>query len=134
MNMLHPNDPQEAREFFGRKLRFTVGPWDLKTLEKQGADFAILDLRRSEDYASEHIPGALSLPEGRWPSLAGLSKTGVNVLYCYNQQCHLAARAAFQFAQAGYSVMELEGGFQAWKDAKLGVERGEWAGNEPKSA
>jgi rhodanese-related sulfurtransferase len=124
MTELHPNDPQEAREFFSRKLSYSIGPAEVKALLDQDTDFALIDVRAAEDYAKEHVPGALNLPEGRWKSLAGLEKNKVNVVYCYNQQCHLAARAAFQFAGAGYQVMELEGGFKTWKEQSLPVEGG----------
>lgn len=130
MNSIHPNDPQEAQEFFSRKLCFTLGPTEAEKLIIDGVNATIIDVRQSEDYAKEHIPNALNLPEGRWSSLAGLSKTGVNVIYCYDQQCHLAARACFQFAHAGYPVMELEGGFAVWKQKGLGVERGEVASDQ----
>lgn len=125
MTVLPKPDSREAKEFFSRKLSFTVGPADVKKYLDEKTDFVLIDVRRAEDYAKEHIPGALNLPEGRWSSFAGLSKSQVNVLYCYTQQCHLAARAAVHFASAGYPVMEMEGGFQAWKDSGHGIERGE---------
>ena len=68
-------------------------------------------------------PTAVSLPKERWDAGAGLSKERLNVLYCYSQVCHLAATAAAQFAERGYSVMELEGGFEGWKENMLPVER-----------
>jgi rhodanese-related sulfurtransferase len=124
MTNLPKNNPQEAEEYFSRKLSFTLGPTDVKALLEKDADFALIDVRDADAYAHEHIPGALNLPEGRWSSFAGLDKAKVNVLYCYNEQCHLAARAAFQFAVAGYSVMELEGGFAVWKAGGFDIEKG----------
>lgn len=123
MPELHLNDPQEAKEYFSRKLSFTLGPAEVKHYQEGDESFVLLDVRQAEDYAKEHIPGALNLPEGRWASLAGLDKHKIHILYCYNQQCHLAARAAFQFASAGYSVMEMDGGFQAWKDFQYETEK-----------
>jgi rhodanese-related sulfurtransferase len=131
MSDLHLNDPQEAEDFFSRKLSFTLGPVEVKDHLERNVDFALIDVRRAEDYAEGHIPGALNLPEGRWSSYAGLAKNKVNVLYCYTQQCHLAARAAFQFAAAGYPVMELEGGFATWKENGFDIERD---GEERKTA
>jgi rhodanese-related sulfurtransferase len=46
----------------------------------------------------------------------------VNVVYCYSQTCHLAAKAALAFLDKGFPVMELEGGFAAWKDHGFDVE------------
>jgi rhodanese-related sulfurtransferase len=44
------------------------------------------------------------------------------VVYCYTQQCHLAANACAQFAAKGFPVMELEGGFANWKEHQLDIE------------
>jgi hypothetical protein len=35
----------------------------------------------------------------------------------------LAANAALEFASRGFPVMELEGGFEAWKENELEVEK-----------
>jgi hypothetical protein len=51
-----------------------------------------------------------------------LAKERTNVLYCYSQVCHLAATAALGLTTRGYPVMELEGGFEGWKDNELPVE------------
>jgi rhodanese-related sulfurtransferase len=37
--------------------------------------------------------------------------------------CHLAATAAVQFAEHGFSIMEMDGGFAAWQDNDLKVEK-----------
>ena len=39
------------------------------------------------------------------------------------QVCHLAANACVAFASQGFPVMELEGGFTAWKEHDLEIER-----------
>jgi len=44
-----------------------------------------------------------------------LSKDKLNVLYCYNPQCHLASEAASALVAQGYPVIEMEGGFSAWE-------------------
>jgi rhodanese-related sulfurtransferase len=52
-----------------------------------------------------------------------MSRDKMHIFCCYTQQCHLAAQACVKFANRGYSVMELEGGFAAWKAAELDIER-----------
>ncbi|HWQ90259.1 MAG TPA: rhodanese-like domain-containing protein [Clostridia bacterium] len=118
---LMKNDPEKARQFFADKLAFTTGPVELARNLKQ-ADIVVIDVREAEDYQKGHIPGALNLPHDRWTSLDGLRKDALNVLYCYTQQCHLAATAALQFASKGFPVMELEGGFEAWKENDMEIE------------
>jgi rhodanese-related sulfurtransferase len=53
----------------------------------------------------------------------GLSRDKTNILYCYTQNCHLAANAAVAFAAKGFPVMETDGGFEAWKESDLDIER-----------
>jgi len=116
------NDPAKARQFFADKIAFTTGPVELSHCLKDSGNVAVIDVRYPDDYAKGHVPGAINLPKDKWQSCAGLRKDAVNVVYCYTQQCHLAATAAIEFAKNGYSVMEMEGGFEAWKKADLEIE------------
>jgi rhodanese-related sulfurtransferase len=117
------NDPAKAKEFFSDKIRFTTGPVELSRALEEGADIVVVDVREEEDYLKGHIPGATSLPQERWDTYEGLSREKLNVLYCYTHVCHLAATAAVQFAEHGFSVMEMDGGFEAWKENDLKVEK-----------
>ncbi|HTC78351.1 MAG TPA: rhodanese-like domain-containing protein, partial [Terriglobales bacterium] len=83
--------------------------------------------RAEEDYQKGHIPGAINLPQEKWDTYEGLSRDKLNVLCCYSAVCHLAATAAVQFASEGFSVMEMDGGFEAWKENDLKVEKGQRA-------
>ncbi len=81
-----------------------------------GENINVVDVRYAEDYRTGHIPGAVNLPGDKWDSLKGLEHGKVNIVYCYSQVCHLAAAAALLFAENGFSVMELEGGFDEWQN------------------
>jgi rhodanese-related sulfurtransferase len=117
------HSPAEARRFFEDKLAFTTGPVELDRWIKAGENnLVIVDVREAEDFAKGHIPGAINLPKEGWQNPQGLSRDKTNVVYCYTQQCHLAANACVQFASMQYPVMELDGGFAAWKQAELDVE------------
>jgi rhodanese-related sulfurtransferase len=83
----------------------------------------VLDVRASKDFKKGHIPGAISLPQENWNTMAGLRRDSMNIIYCYAQTCHLGANAAMQFAAKGYSVMEMEGGFASWKEQRLKMAR-----------
>ncbi len=115
-------DTKRAIEFFEAKLDFTTGPIELDDLLRREENINIIDVRRSEDYSSGHIPGAISLPKDEWTTFSGLSKDKVNIIYCYSEACHLAATAAKYFAEHEFPVMELEGGFEEWSRAGLPVE------------
>lgn len=118
------NDPAKAREFFADKMAFTTGPVEVShELERGSADIVVIDVREEEDYRKGHVPGAINLPRERWESCEGLQKDKLNVLYCYAHVCHLAATAAVGFAGKGYPVMEMDGGWEAWTENELKVEK-----------
>lgn len=109
-------NPEKAQCYFSKMLAFTLGPIELKSLMDEGK-VKVVDVRKAEDYEIAHIPTAISIPEAQIPDeLDKLSKEEVSVVYCYNQQCHLGAKAALTLAQYGYPVMLLEGGFKTWTE------------------
>ena len=117
------HDPSRARAWFEDKLAFTTGPVELDRMLKANENIIVVDMREWEDFAKGHIPGALNLPQDKWDSLEDMSRGKMHIFYCYTQACHLAAQACVKFANRGYPVMEMEGGFAAWKAAELDVER-----------
>ena len=104
-----------ARAFFVQKAAATTGPHELQGMLDQKADIVVVDVRYPGDFRKSHIPGAVNLPKGKWHKPEGLSKDKLNVLYCYNQQCHLATEAALALIEQGYPVVEMEGGFSTWE-------------------
>jgi rhodanese-related sulfurtransferase len=112
-------DFAKAQAHFAAKNAFTTGPHELTGLIDKKADIVIVDVRLPSDYRKAHAPGAVNLPNGRWTAAqaaaAGLSKDKLNILYCYNPTCHLAAEAGGILAKEGYPVMEMEGGFSTWE-------------------
>jgi rhodanese-related sulfurtransferase len=122
-NMNRVHDPSRAKAYFEDKLAFTTGPVELDRWIKSGENnLVVVDVRAKEDYAKGHIPGAINIPKENWDRPDGLAKEKTNIVYCYTQQCHLAANACARFASAGYPVMELEGGFETWKEDQLDIE------------
>jgi len=109
--------PRKAHKYFKAKMDFTTGPVELDQMIKQHENINIIDVRDPDDYALEHIPGAINLPKGMWASCSGLSRDAVNVVYCYSEDCHLAAAAAMEFSDRGFS-----GGFEGWKEHNLPIE------------
>ncbi len=124
MQTLHQfHSPAAAKAYFEDKLAFTTGPIELDRWIKAGEDnLVVVDVRDAEDFAKGHIPGAINVPKDQWQNPEGLSKDKTNVIYCYSQQCHLGANACVRFADQGYPVMELEGGFAVWKEDELEIE------------
>ena len=114
---------EKAVKYFEEKLSFTTGPIELHDMMRHDENIKIIDVRDSEDFAKGHIPGAINMPRGTWEACSNLSKCHVNIIYCYSEVCHLAAAAAKEFAACGFSVMELEGGFDEWQKFSLPVEK-----------
>lgn len=114
-------DPKEAAEYFEAKLKFTTGPIEVSHWLEEEAPIQVIDVRAAGDFEKGHIPGAVNLPRDQWQSAKELARDKTNVIYCYSQTCHLAAAAAAEFAKKGFSVMELEGGFNTWQKAQLEV-------------
>lgn len=116
-------DPAKAKAYFQAKMAFTTGPVELERMMQQGEAINVVDVRAEEDYAEGHIPGAINLPKDQWRTFKGLRKDKINVLYCYSHVCHLAAAAAVEFAEKGYPVMEMDGGFRVWKEGEFDIEK-----------
>lgn len=114
---------EKATEFFAKKLAYTLGPIELIEMLKR-SNTKLIDVRSKEDFDKGHIPGSISIPKSELKDrLSELSKEDINIVYCYNQQCHLASWAALTLAEHGYPTMELEGGFKVWtEDFGLKVE------------
>jgi len=117
------NEPSAAREYFAKRLAFTTGPVELDRMIQERHNVVIIDVREEKDFQQGHIPGAINLPKSRWHTRDGLRWNAMNIIYCYSSTCHLAARAAHDFASSGYAVMEMEGGFEAWQENNLEVEK-----------
>jgi rhodanese-related sulfurtransferase len=117
-------DTARARAFFEQKVAFTTGPVEVDHAIKGHENIVIVDVREAEDYAKAHVPGAINLPKSSWENPEGLQKNRTNIVYCYTQQCHLAANACVRFASQGYPVMEMDGGFEAWQENELETEKG----------
>jgi rhodanese-related sulfurtransferase len=113
--------PQKALEFFEAKLEFTTDPHGLNESIKND-EVNVIDVRAPEDFRKGHIPGAVNLPKDRWGSFDGLTHSKPNVVYCYSITCYLATRACKEFAESGYPVVELIGGFEEWQKNKMPIE------------
>src|ERR1044071_7063507 len=84
-------------------LSNSTGPVELDKWIKSGEDnLIVVDVRAAADFAKGHIPGAIHIPCDQWDHPRALSRDKTSVVYCYTQQCHLAANACVRFAAAGY--------------------------------
>lgn len=116
-----PVDTEKALRYFETGLSFTTSPLELYEMIRNDEDIHVIDVREPFDFAVGHIPGALNLPRSAWSSSFGLAEDKLNVVYSHSAACRLAAAGSKHFAERGFNVMELEGGFEQWKRHNLPV-------------
>jgi rhodanese-related sulfurtransferase len=86
-----------------------------------GHDAIWIDARPDEEFASDHIPGALSLNEDRWNELlpqflAAWSPEKKIVVYCSSQSCNSSREVARRLRDEAQlkNVFVLKGGWEEW--------------------
>ena len=108
--------------------RGTGGPWvstlDATRLINQ-KDAPVLDVRDPAEYAAGHIIGAKNLPLGQIDARAGdLDKWKAKPVIIYCDTGNRASSAMPLLKQRGFAeVYNLTGGYPAWQQAGLPVER-----------
>ena len=80
-----------------------------------------VDARPDEEFARDHVPGALSLNEDRWnellPQFLAVWAPGKKVVvYCSSQSCNSSREVARRLRKEAQlsDVFVLEGGWEAW--------------------
>jgi rhodanese-related sulfurtransferase len=104
--------------------RSAIAPSEMVAVEqaREWGDAAIwVDARPDEEFAADHVPGAISLNEDRWnellPQFLAVWTPGKKiVVYCSSLSCNASrevARRLHKEAQLS-DVFVLEGGWEAW--------------------
>jgi rhodanese-related sulfurtransferase/predicted transcriptional regulator len=87
-------------------------------------EVTLLDVRPPEEFASGHLPGAMSVPLPELAKrLAKLPKRREVVAYCRGPYCVLAIEAVKQLRANGFKAVRLEEGVLDWAALGLPVER-----------
>ena len=109
--------PKSAFTYFDQKLKYEVGPVELKRrMDDKEMNFELIDVRSREAYESGHIPGAKMIPFEEFKMrVPEFSEYRENIVYCYSQSCQLADKAARWLAEKGFPVKLLIGGFDVWE-------------------
>jgi rhodanese-related sulfurtransferase len=77
----------------------------------------IVDVLPADDYAREHIRGAINIPLTTLnaETTAGLERSGPLIVYCFDTQCDLSPRAAERLETLGFHpVFDYTVGLQDW--------------------
>lgn len=117
-------DQQRAINFFADRLSFILACSALKSkIDSADDNFVVLDARHEDVYSESRIPNATFIDADNldmyWEKF---SKDKINVIYCYSELCHRAARVCLAAAQRGYKVMELHAGFEGWAEYPMPLE------------
>jgi len=116
------SDTTEAQWLADDKMFSTILPDAVNQIFRKDFNSIIVDVRETKDFIKGHVPGAINLPKGNWGRISGLKYDLTMIIYSYSRMSSLAVQAILEFARHGYSVMEMEGGFEAWKENNLPVE------------
>ena len=83
----------------------------------EGVHGAPLDVRQASEWAGGHIPGARHVELGSVVASAGAIPTGPLTIYCGHGERAMTAASLLE-AQGRESLAVLDGGFDAWRDAR----------------
>lgn len=116
----------EAREIIADYFRQPeslepLGPTEL--LERlRSEDILVLDVRPEDEYASGHLPGALSIPAGVLEErLSELPRGREVVAYCRGPYCVLALQAVETLRAHGFQARRMDVGLPEWRAQGLAV-------------
>ena len=116
--------------YFRHKIswRSAILPSELATVDQArtwGANVIWVDARPDDEFASDHVPGAISLNEDRWNELlpeflAAWSPGKKVVVYCSSLSCNASREVARRLRKEAQlpDVFVLEGGWEAWLKKK----------------
>ncbi len=106
----------DALAYFTAKLRHETDAADVHAALRDGDRFTFVDVRSSAAWEQGHAVGAVYLPQreiaARAPS--EIDRALDVVVYCWSPGCNGGAKAAVEFAQLGYRVREMIGGYEYW--------------------
>ena len=94
---------------------------DVDLARSWGGSAIWVDARPDEEFARDHVPGALSLNEDRWnellPQFLAVWSPGRKiVVYCSSLSCNASREIAVRLRKEAQlpDVFVLEGGWEAW--------------------
>ena len=101
---------------FSSRLAFETDASDVHAQMEQNVKFVLVDVRGQSSWDQGHAVGAIHLPHAE---IAARAKEEIPidvpvVVFCWGPGCNGAHKGALNFAQLGYQVKEMIGGFEYW--------------------
>ncbi len=85
----------------------------------------VLDVRPADEYAAEHLPGAVNIPLDELENrLSEIEDAPEVVAYCRGPYCVLSFEAVSALRKRGINARRLKSGLPEWRAAGLPVETG----------
>ncbi len=102
----------------------TIHPAELSDRIDAGTTPLTVDVRRAEEFAEGHLPGAINIPHGEIGNrLAELGQDRAREIVIYCRSGRRAGLAEVVLLEEGFTgVRDLEGHFLGWKSAGRPVE------------
>lgn len=90
-----------------------------RELDRYAADegSVIIDLRSSQEYAKDHVSGAVNIPRGRFFGEPVGWKGRTLILYC--ERGALSMAVARELEKRGYRTKSVVGGFRAYRKGEV---------------
>lgn len=106
----------DALSYFSAKLAFETDASDVYAAQRAGERFVLVDVRSDAAWAQGRISGAVHMPRQEIADRAAseLDRAVPVVVYCWSPGCNAGTKAARAFAELGYSVKEMIGGYEYW--------------------
>ncbi|MFS0854344.1 rhodanese-like domain-containing protein [Microbacterium sp. 179-I 3D4 NHS] len=119
--------------FFATKLACETDPSDVHAAVRAGDDVIIIDVRSDEAWAQGRVAGARHMHYSEIPARAAaeIPLDADVVVYCWSPGCNAGAKGALAFAELGYRVREMIGGFEYWAREGYPIEDAEGVHRRP---
>ncbi len=106
----------DALSYFRNRLAFETDPSDVYAAQRAGENFVLVDVRGDDAWTQGRISGAIHLP---YREIADRAPQELDVrvpvvVYCWSPGCNAGQKGAVRFAELGYSVREMIGGYEYW--------------------
>ena len=105
----------DAISHFSSRLAHETDPSDVYAAQNAGDVLVLVDVRSVEAWDQGHIVGATHVPYRDIPARIAEFDPGVPVVvYCWSPGCNAGTKGALAFAQLGFDVREMIGGYEYW--------------------
>lgn len=106
----------DAALYFSTRLAHETDPSDVYAAQRAQDRFVLVDVRGQDAWDQGRITGAVHMP---YREITERAPTEIPydmpvVVYCWSPGCNAGQKGALAFAQLGYNVREMIGGYEYW--------------------